>query len=164
MAGFCLVAGGRPRESLPFFDQARAFESGNSLALWGAGLALVAEGRPDEGVEVLEQATTPSHRGGFIHGALGWALAVAGRADEARGVLEELKARPAPAPTVIPEAWLLAALGDTEAAWDVLRRGEGERQAILAFARLSGFDPLRADPRFPALLERLGLPTATGRG
>jgi serine/threonine-protein kinase len=163
MTGFCLLAAGRAEESLPFFDQARAFESENTFALWGAALALVAVGRTDEAIEVLERANTPSHRGGFIHGALGWALAVRGRADEARSVLEVLRARPAPSPTVVPEAWLLAALGDTEAAWEVLHRGEGESQAILAFPKLSGLDPLRADPRFPALLERLGLPTDAPR-
>jgi tetratricopeptide (TPR) repeat protein len=159
MTGVCLLALGRAAESERYFDQARAFESGNTLALWGAGLALMALGRHDEAVAILEEANTPSHRGGFIHGSLGWALAVAGRVDEARAVLEELHARPAPAPTVVAEAWLLAALGDAEAGWEVLERAEKECQAMLAYAATPGFDPFRADPRFPALVERLGLPT-----
>ena len=69
-------------------------------------------------------------------------------------------ARPMPAPTVVSEVWLLAALGDMNAAFDVLARAEDERQPYLPFTGLPGFDPLRADPRFGALLERLGLPSA----
>ena len=110
----------------------------------------------------LEQACTPSHRGAFIHGALGSALAAAGRVDEARAVLEELGRRPAPAPTVVSEAWLLGSLGETEAAWDVLERAEKEGQPFLGFLGLPSFDPFRADPRFDAMLERLALPTTTG--
>ena len=68
----------------------------------------------------------------------------AGRQDEARA---ELRARPDDAPTVVSEAWLLAALGETEAAFDVLARAEDERQAFLYYAGFPGFDPLRGDPR-----------------
>ncbi|MCG6928127.1 MAG: protein kinase [Acidobacteria bacterium] len=157
MTGVCLLAAGRADESLPYFEQALAFESGNTLALWGAGLGQVALGRLDEGVASLEQACTPSHRAAFIHGALGFALAAANRIDEARVVLEMIRSRPAPAPTIVPEAWLLAALGETEAAWEVLERAEKERQPILAFAGLPSFDAFRDDPRFHALLARLGL-------
>lgn len=54
---------------------------------------------------------------------------------------------------------MLAALGETEAAFDVLARADEERQAFLFYTGLPGFDPLRNDPRFGALVERLGLPT-----
>lgn len=88
---------------------------------------------------------------------LGWALATAGRRDEARDVLAEIRARPAPAPAIVPEGWLLAALGETEAAWEALERAEKEGAAALALTGLPGFDLLRGDPRFAALQERLGL-------
>lgn len=157
--GFCLLTSGRAPEAERHLDQALAFDRENMLALWGSGLALSAQGRHHDGIAQLERALTPSHRGGFIHGALGWSLAVAGRVDEARDVLEQLRARPAPAPAIVSEAWLLAALGDADAAWEVLERCEQETQALLALVGLPGFDPLRADPRFRALLERLGLPS-----
>ena len=158
MTGMCGLIAGRASEAESHLDQALAFEGGSILALWGSGLALIARGRHAEGIAKLELALTPSHRGGFIHAALGWALAVAGRVDEARNVLEELRERPAPAPAVVSEAWLLGALGETDAAWEVLERAERESQAMLAWLAMPGFDPLRADPRFAALRKRLGLP------
>ena len=61
-------------------------------------------------------------------------------------------------PTVVSEAWLLGALGEIDAAFEVLERAEEECQANLYFTGLPVFDPLRGDPRFTALLQRLGLP------
>jgi hypothetical protein len=101
-----------------------------------------------------------SHRAPHFLGTLGWAFATAGRTGEARTLLEEIRARPPAAPTVVSEAWLLGALGEVEAAFDVIVRAEEECQAYLYFTGLPGFDPLRTDPRFAALEKRLGL---TGR-
>ena len=164
MTGAALLLAGRAAEADSYFNQALTFEKENTLALWGSGLALVAEGRDADGVAMLERAATPSHRAGFIGGALGWALAKAGRIDEARGVLDKLRARPEPAPAVVSEAWLLAVLGERDAAFRVLERAETECQAFLGLIGLPGFDSLRADPRFAPLVERLGLMPAAPPG
>jgi hypothetical protein len=88
----------------------------------------------------------------------GGALAASGRDDVAREVLEELRARPAGSPTAVAEAWLLGALGQIDDAFDVLARAEEEHQGLLCYTGLPGFDPLRAEPRFAALMRRLELP------
>jgi TolB-like protein/Flp pilus assembly protein TadD len=155
---------GRPREAIDHAGQAMTFDQENTLALWCSGIAKVATGEYKEGVEELEAAVRHSRRGAFILGILGWGLAAAGRREEAEAVLEELQSRSAPAPTVVPEAWIRAALGDVEGAWEVLDRAEEESQAILYFAGMAPFDPLRSDPRFDAFLERLGLPSSMAEG
>ena len=158
MTGLGLLASRRVEESIRSFDDALSFDKENSLALWGSGAANVALGRYEKGIALLEKAATQTRRGGFVLGILGWALAAGGRREEARAVLAELRARPEPAPAVVSEAWLLAALGDVEGAFELLARAEEERQPYLPFTGLPGFDLLRADPRFGALLDRLGLP------
>jgi serine/threonine-protein kinase len=157
MTGFCLLAAGRVADAERHLDEALTFEAGNILALWTSGVALTACGRHAEGIARLDTALTPPSRGSFVHGALGWALATAGRCDEARDVLEEMRARPASAPAIVSECWLLAALGETDAAWEALERAENEGAAALALTGLPGFDLLRGDPRFAALQKRMGL-------
>jgi TolB-like protein/Tfp pilus assembly protein PilF len=164
MTGLCLLQARRPEDADRFLDQAFAFDGDNILALWVSGAAQTARGLFDPAIARLERALALSNRGAFLHGTLGWALAAAGRAEDASAVLAALRARPAPATTALPEAWLLAALGDREGAWQVLDRAFDEKQLLVAFTGLPGFDPLRADPRFGALLVRMGLPPARATG
>jgi TolB-like protein/cytochrome c-type biogenesis protein CcmH/NrfG len=158
--GFCLLAAGRPAESAQYFEQALTLDPDNSLAQWACGAGLIALGRPGEALVPLERVSVATHRGGHYHAVVGWALAAAGRVDEARGVLQELRARPSPAPPIVAEAWLLASLGDHDAAFEVLDRAAAESQAVMAFPGMPGFDPLRGDPRFAALMGRLSLPAS----
>jgi Flp pilus assembly protein TadD len=121
-------------------------------------MALVRLGRTGEGTARAERAVVVSQRGPYFLGLLGWALATSGRLDAARTILDEMRARPAGAPTAVSEAWLLGALGEVDAAFDVLARAEAEYQPFLYYTGAPAFDPLRADARFTALLARLGLP------
>jgi hypothetical protein len=60
----------------------------------------------------------------------------------------------------LSEAWLLGVLGEADAAWELLGRAEEERQPLLVYTGLPGFDSLRNDPRFDALLARMRLPAS----
>ena len=158
LTGGGLLNCGRPQEALRYLEDALSFEKEDATALDNAGIAKVALGRFEEGIATLEHVVAVSHRGAHFLGTLGWALATAGRKSEARTILEELRARPPAAPAVVSEAWLLGALGEVDAAFDVVARAEEECLGYLYFTGLPGFDPLRADPRFGALLDRLELP------
>ena len=158
ITGLGLLAAGRPRESERYFADALGLEEDHIRALWGLGTAKIALGRFDEGIVTLERAAARTNRAAFMLGLLGWGLATAGRLGEARDVVEEMHERPAPVRAEVAEAWLLGALGDADGAWDLLHRAEEERQAFLAFTGLPTYDSFRGDPRFDALLERMGLP------
>ncbi len=162
LTGGALLSSGRPEEALASCEDALSFEKDNLIALYVSAIALVRLGRTDEGIARAERAVAVSQRGPHFLGVLGWVLATSGRGDAARTILEELRARPAGAPTVVSEGWLLGALGETDAAFEVLARAEAECQAFLYYTGLPVFDPLRADPRFAALLARLELPPEGG--
>ena len=164
MAGMCLLASRRVREAERYLAQASEFDKDNALALWASGVALTSRGQAGAGIEMLTRALTPSHRGGFIHALLGWAFAVAGSTDRARAILSELRIAGTPPSANVAEAWLLAALGEADSAWAILDRAEQVCQQSLPLVGLPGFDPFRADPRFAAMLERLGLPAAFAAG
>jgi hypothetical protein len=75
-------------------------------------------------------------------------------------LLAELRTRPAEAPQIVSEGWLLGALGEIDAAFEVFKRAEEKNQLWLYYSGVPGFDPVRTDPRFAALVQRLGLPVA----
>ena len=55
--------------------------------------------------------------------------------------------------------WVHTALGDTDAALDCLERAYDERASMLvSLPSALVWDPLRADPRFHALLRRMNFP------
>jgi TolB-like protein/Tfp pilus assembly protein PilF len=157
LTGNGLLGCGRPQEALRYLEDALSFEKEDATALDITGMAMVVLGRHEEGIAMLEHVVAVSHRGAHFLGTLGWALAIAGRKGEARTILAELRARPPAAPAVVSEAWLLGALGEVDAAFDVVARAEEECLAYLYFTGLPGFDSLRGDARFAALEERLGL-------
>jgi TolB-like protein/Tfp pilus assembly protein PilF len=157
MSGWVLLSASQTAEAFPLIEQALAFDPDNSLALWTFAMALVAQGRAAEAIPWAERAVTPSHRTSVIGGVRGWVLASAGRVGEAREVLESLRSRPAPCPTLVSEGWILAALGDREAAFAILEKAADQNQALVAHIGLPPFDALRSNPRFGALVKRMGL-------
>ena len=157
LTGLAMLDARRPEDALPFLDDALSFEKEDVSALYTTAAANVALGRFDAGIATLEHLVAISGRGAHFLGMLGWALAAAGRTEEARAIRDELGARPASAPTAVSEAWLLGALGQIDEALDVLERAREELHPFLCFIGLPGLDPLRSDPRFAALLEKLGL-------
>ena len=158
LTGLGLLCSGRPQQAQRYAEDALSFAKEDASALLVSAMAKIALGRFEDGIATAEHGVAVTRRGAFFVGLLGWALATAGRREEARTLLEELRTRPAAAPTVVSEGWLLGALGEEDAAFEVLARAEDEYQAFLYYTGMPGFDPLRADPRFAALLSRLELP------
>jgi TolB-like protein/Tfp pilus assembly protein PilF len=160
VAGWGLLVSGKPEEALREIDDALAFQKDDASAISALCVANIALGRIEEGILAGERGVAVAYRAPYFLGLLGWALATAGRDAEARSVLDELRARPPGAPTAVSEAWLLGALGKIDDAFDVLARAEDEHQGLLCYTGMPGFDSLRDDARFAALLRRLGLAPA----
>ena len=93
-------------------------------------------------------------------GMLGFVLSRTGRPDEAREILRDLR-RPEKqkyAPAYI-EALVLIGLGENDEALTMLERSAEEHYPWAIHYNVEpALDPLRAEPRFKALLQRLGLP------
>jgi tetratricopeptide (TPR) repeat protein len=91
---------------------------------------------------------------------LGFAYAAAGRNTEARAILKALqqKAQFAYIPSYLI-ATIYAALGEKDEAFKWLDRAYNERDSQITYLKLDPeMDPLRSDPRFRTLMERLKLP------
>ena len=123
-------------------------------------------GRNDEAVESLRQATVVAPDEPISLTSLGWALGLAEHRQEALTILGGVeKRRTQEYVSCVFMALTNVGLGDTEQAFSCLEKAEEERDPELAFLNAwPFFDPLRADPRFQALLRRMNFPGAGETG
>ena len=122
------------------------------------GWAAWCQGRADEAVVVFEKALGLS-REALSLSFLGHVYARLGRRDEAGCLLEELEQLSSQGrASAIALVVLHAGLGNADAAFDWLETAFRLRNDLpWLFTKFPGLDPLRPDPRFAALVQRLGV-------
>lgn len=120
--------------------------------------ALEQTGELEEAILHHERAIELSGRASLYVGGLGYALGLAGRSDEATlilGELIELEAEARAEPVQV--AMVHIGLGNYDQAIDWLEKAfEARNSHMLYIKQGAQFDPLRSDPRFKSLLERMG--------
>jgi serine/threonine-protein kinase len=121
-------------------------------------LALAACGRTDDAWLAALQGRERSGHQPLTEGHFGYVAALAGRPD-AHEVLAALKSRRSHGyGAALPIAWIYLGLGDWNTAFQWLETAAEEREPYLAALRVfPGYDPVRDDARFAALLNRLNL-------
>ena len=123
------------------------------------GLVLAHQNQWDEAERVLREGMTLPGAATYTAAALGYVLARAGKRTEAEGLLAELEAqRQRDYVSPVAFATLYLGLDDHERALDWTERALEERRGWLAYLRVNPLlDPLRGQPRFEAMIQRLGL-------
>ena len=124
-------------------------EPDNSGALYSLGFASVLNGDTAQGLAALRRALEVRPEYPFNTTALAWAYAHAGRRDDALRLVDQVEAQG----QMLKElAIVYAELGEMERAFEYLERAYAEDPGSLSY-----INALRSDPRFPPLLQRLGL-------
>jgi Flp pilus assembly protein TadD len=123
------------------------------------GRILLEKGLSSEAIAALEKAVSLSDRGARFVSSLGYGYGVTGRKDLAREILAELTERSKQRYVASSDfAFVNAGLGERDQAIYWLERACEERDSHLPALTV---DPrlatLHDDPRFKALLKRLGL-------
>src|SRR5262245_29764035 len=133
-----------------------AFPQTQRYAAW----AYVQKGMRQEAIASLRAALGQLGRNSEVEGELGYALGVAGRRAEALATLESLR-QLSSTRYVSPYSVALvhAGLGDRDQALAWLEKAYVERSDYMPYLRREPMlDRLRSDPRFAALVRRVGLP------
>jgi serine/threonine-protein kinase len=157
--GFALHSAGRHEEAIGAFREALDFNPRLAHARVGLGSTLLELGRFDDAILELQKAVelAEGRRSTRAHLARGYALT--GRRGEAERIFAELK-RDALAGTESPWAVALVAvsLGQNDEALRWLEQAYQRRDISISYLKTShAFKGMRSDPRFEALLGRMGL-------
>jgi serine/threonine-protein kinase len=135
-----------------------AIDSTNAMIHFSLGTALVSQGLEAEGLAHLRRARALGGGTFMLASFAHWAArtGATGEARAALGELTRLAAQHWVMPTFFAEVY--SGLGEIDSAFAWLERGLEDRPAaMLSLLWSVEWDPLRADPRFPALLRRMGL-------
>jgi tetratricopeptide (TPR) repeat protein len=130
------------------------------LAHYVLGMAYAQRRMYDQSIAELQKAVSLDDRRSIAWATLGQAYALAGRKVHAVEVIERLNSL-AKTHYVDPAGFVFvyAGLGDKDQAFAWLERAYQEHSVMISVMKTdSRFDPLRSDPRYADLLQRIGLP------
>lgn len=126
-------------------------------AIWRLGEAYLAAGQPGKAVANFEQLAVMTDRAPLPLSFLGMAYGQAGHIERARAITDEITAGTTVA-ELLPGrlARISLGLGDYDTAINQLEQSIGVGQMItLELLGAPAWDPLRADPRFQAIVEQI---------
>jgi tetratricopeptide (TPR) repeat protein len=121
-------------------------------APYSLGFAYAMDGQYDEALAMNERAVAVNPEWGWVRA---YANAVAGRSVEARRLAGELEKRPVP--DALNLSLIYASLGDKDAAFRWLEAAYQSRHPFVPWYVVHLLDPLRDDPRYRDMVQRLKL-------
>ena len=139
------------------FHKTLALDPNFFKAYMGLGRAYLLQGMYQEAVESFRKGQALS--GGYTSGGLGQAYALAGQRGLAWRMLKRLlELSKKTYVQSIAIAMIYVGLGDADQAFHWLEKALGDRETPLVYVKTyPAYDPIREDPRFLALLRRMGL-------
>lgn len=161
--GWQYLQSGRFSLARQIFESTRELDPQFWSVHWGLGHYHRRNGDYDRAIESFQMAVAAVGSPTLPLTALGYTYAKSGQAAQAQSVLDEL-IRMSEEIYVSPfsMATIYAGLGETNQAFDWLEQAYQDRSRSMVWLNVADeLEPLRADPRFDALVRRVGLPQAT---
>jgi TolB-like protein/Tfp pilus assembly protein PilF len=155
-----LFEGRRYREAAQ--EAQRILDSGTDVpdSRMVLGQALFFAGKRREGIEQIRRAVASDPGSPLQLGWLGYLYGINGQREQSREVLRQIQALQQRGQYVQPYVMAIAhiGLGEKDESFRLLDQAVSERSDELFFVRVDpALDPLRDDPRFAAMLQRMGI-------
>ena len=157
--GWAFLSAGRSDEAIEQLAKAMELDPSSAWARTFLGRAYLSKGMQQRAIEELETARRDEPDDVFVLGLLGYGYAVTGRRADAFKVLQsfdEMEKR-----RYVSRAariYVYAGLGDKDKAFEWLEKAYQERSDALAWFRKEPESlSLRSDPRFAALMRKIGV-------
>ncbi len=146
-------------EAIDQFNKTIELDPDFSLPYWNLGYVYLEMGMLQEAIAALEKAVALSGEHPGFKAVLGLVYAKADRKGEALKILEELKQLSTGRyVSSLKIDHIYIGLGENDLALEWLEKAYEERDATLVWIKVSRvYDSLRSDPRFKALLKKIGL-------
>ncbi len=140
-------------------EQVVKLDPGLPLAHQWLGFAYYLEGRPNDYVAETQKVLSPSQWTNLAYANLAFALSKAGRKAEAAAAAQKVLAnRNKPGMQLMCVAGAYMAIGDHDHAIEWLAKGVDRRMGTMTYITWPPwFDDIQHDPRYAALLRRMGL-------
>ena len=142
------------------YQKVLEMDPNSGFAHWALGNVYVGRGKYQEAIAEYQQSVPLSGDSPDEPASLAYAYALSGNKKESQKLLEDLidrSKRSYVPPTLI--GTIYGCLGDKNQAFAWLDKAFDGRDFLLVYLKADPmFDPLRSDPRFPALVRRVGLP------
>lgn len=156
--GWTLFYLGRYDEAIDEYHNVLALDPHFVILPWFLGPAYVRAGQPEAAITLYESWIERNNHPGLV-ALLAQASSAAGHEGQARRICADLERR-ANAEPVPPDylALVYASLGETDKTCAALERAVDDRCWTLVFLNVDPtFDELRGEPRFQAVVERVGV-------
>ena len=161
--GFLLENARRYDEAIEQLRNVIAMDPNHYQAHWFLSHTYAANKQYNQAIAAAQRAVDLSERGPGALGMLGLVYGLAGKTDEATRILNELlelNKRRYVTPAALVNVYI--GLGNEDQAFVWLEKAFAERSNFIAYLKVFPIlDPLRSDPRFADLIQRVGL--AEGR-
>jgi eukaryotic-like serine/threonine-protein kinase len=155
-----LAVARQPDSAVAAAKRAVELDSTLAVARFMLGAVYLQAGRVADAVRELETATRLDTASTTAIGLLGYAYAKSDKTGQARSIARALEGQiGGSAGAAAAAARVYIGLGNRDRALTLLERAATDRDSFFASESLaeSFFDPLRGDPRFVALVERVGV-------
>lgn len=156
--GFILDSVGRQDEAIRHLEETLRLHPHFIPALLHLGMAHTNSGEPRVGAACLREAVALAPDSSQLLALEAWMHARARDREAALAILRDVEKRPDSAPAAHNLALAWTALGDPDRAFHWLDIAVDRRLFLARVVTVGpGFEPLRSDPRYAALVRRMGL-------